>query len=70
MAESKTVKKTGFCVACPICGKKVPWGPQSPWRPFCSERCRLVDLGEWGSGGYRIEGAPGSADKLEGGSGE
>lgn len=34
-------------VPCPTCGKAVPWTPDSPWRPFCSERCRLIDLGEW-----------------------
>ena len=34
-------------VPCPTCGKAVPWTPESPWRPFCSERCRLIDLGEW-----------------------
>jgi len=34
-------------VACPTCGKLVPWKPESKWRPFCSGRCRLIDLGEW-----------------------
>lgn len=34
-------------VPCPTCGKAVPWTPDSLWRPFCSERCRLIDLGEW-----------------------
>ena len=34
-------------VDCPTCGKEVPWTAASPWRPFCSERCRLIDLGEW-----------------------
>jgi len=34
-------------VACPNCGKLVPWVPESKWRPFCNERCRLIDLGEW-----------------------
>jgi hypothetical protein len=34
-------------VACPTCGKPVPWTEASRWRPFCSERCRLIDLGEW-----------------------
>lgn len=36
-------------VACPICGKSVPWDPDQRWRPFCSERCKLIDLGEWAS---------------------
>jgi uncharacterized protein len=28
------------------------------WRPFCSERCRMIDLGRWLSGGYRVPGDP------------
>jgi endogenous inhibitor of DNA gyrase (YacG/DUF329 family) len=34
-------------VKCPTCGRTVAWTAQSPFRPFCSERCRLVDLGAW-----------------------
>ncbi len=34
-------------VKCPTCGDAVTWGTSSPWRPFCSERCRLLDLGAW-----------------------
>ncbi|MCB1723283.1 MAG: DNA gyrase inhibitor YacG [Chromatiaceae bacterium] len=45
-------------VACPTCGKPVPWTAQSQWRPFCSERCRLIDLGEWLSEEHRIPGDP------------
>ncbi|HNQ03195.1 MAG TPA: DNA gyrase inhibitor YacG [Thiobacillaceae bacterium] len=41
-------------VACPTCGKDVVWGVDNPWRPFCSERCRLLDLGEWASGNYKV----------------
>ncbi|WP_040975931.1 DNA gyrase inhibitor YacG [Necropsobacter massiliensis] len=36
-----------FAVPCPICGKSVVWSAQSPYRPFCSKRCQLIDLGEW-----------------------
>lgn len=43
-------------VSCPQCGVAVVWGPQSPFRPFCSERCRKIDLGAWASEGYRIAG--------------
>ena len=44
---------------CPICGKEVAFG--SPEMPFCSERCRLIDLGKWADEEYRIPGpsAPG-----------
>jgi endogenous inhibitor of DNA gyrase (YacG/DUF329 family) len=41
-------------VTCPTCGKKVEWTPQQPWRPFCSERCRLIDLGKWAGEEHRI----------------
>ncbi len=34
-------------VRCPQCGRPVPWSPESPFRPFCSDRCRLIDLGAW-----------------------
>jgi endogenous inhibitor of DNA gyrase (YacG/DUF329 family) len=37
---------------CPICKKAVP--ADSPDFPFCSERCRLIDLGNWSSESYRI----------------
>lgn len=34
-------------VKCPNCGRSVPWIPEQPSKPFCSERCKLIDLGEW-----------------------
>ncbi|MBV6541189.1 DNA gyrase inhibitor YacG [Ursidibacter maritimus] len=34
-------------VNCPTCEKEVIWSTQSPYRPFCSKRCQLIDLGEW-----------------------
>jgi len=45
-------------VSCPNCGRPVAWTPAERWRPFCSERCRLIDLGEWLSEEKRIPGAP------------
>ena len=41
-------------VKCPQCGATVPWAPESTWRPFCSERCRTLDLGAWASEAYRV----------------
>jgi endogenous inhibitor of DNA gyrase (YacG/DUF329 family) len=41
-------------VPCPQCGKAVDWSPASPFRPFCSERCKLIDLGAWASEAYRV----------------
>jgi endogenous inhibitor of DNA gyrase (YacG/DUF329 family) len=34
-------------VSCPTCGDLVTWAPESRFRPFCSDRCRLLDLGAW-----------------------
>ena len=53
MSESAEQEKTTL-VPCPTCGKDVPWTAASHWRPFCSERCRLIDLGEWLSENHRI----------------
>lgn len=33
-------------VKCPTCHREIDWS-QSPYRPFCSERCKLIDLGAW-----------------------
>ncbi|MDD3353709.1 DNA gyrase inhibitor YacG [Zoogloea sp.] len=43
-------------VKCPTCAAPVVWGSESPWRPFCSDRCRLIDLGAWASDAYRVAG--------------
>ncbi|MEL7448282.1 MAG: DNA gyrase inhibitor YacG [Pseudomonadota bacterium] len=45
-------------VECPTCGARVKWTPESRWRPFCSERCKLIDLGEWFDEERRIPGDP------------
>ena len=34
-------------VKCPTCDKRIAWDPESRWRPFCSERCKMLDLGDW-----------------------
>jgi uncharacterized protein len=44
-------------VDCPACGKKVLWSAESPWRPFCSERCKVVDLGDWAAERHVIPGS-------------
>ena len=41
-------------VPCPRCGAQAPYAPENPWRPFCSERCRIIDLGNWASEAYRV----------------
>lgn len=42
---------------CPICHKRVDLSPANLHRPFCSERCRMVDLGRWAGEEYRAPGA-------------
>jgi endogenous inhibitor of DNA gyrase (YacG/DUF329 family) len=44
-------------VRCPICHRVTPW-EGNPHRPFCSERCRVRDVGNWASERYRIPSQP------------
>ncbi len=41
-------------VSCPRCGAQVAWLPESRYRSFCSERCKLIDLGDWAMERYRV----------------
>ncbi len=43
-------------VSCPNCGVAVKWTPQNKYRPFCSERCKLIDFGGWANESNRIPG--------------
>ena len=43
-------------VSCPRCGVQVAWLPENHYRPFCSERCKLIDFGRWTSEEYRVPG--------------
>jgi len=47
-------RESGTVVNCPACGKPVEWRPESRWRPFCSERCKQIDLGAWANDEYRV----------------
>jgi endogenous inhibitor of DNA gyrase (YacG/DUF329 family) len=51
-------RKRALRLKCPICKKSVQ--AKDPEFPFCSERCRLIDLGKWASGGYVV--SPPSSD--------
>jgi uncharacterized protein len=50
------MNKKSFTLKCPTCRKETVWNGNE-FRPFCSERCRLTDLGNWASGEYRVPGA-------------
>ncbi|ADE16864.1 protein of unknown function DUF329 [Nitrosococcus halophilus Nc 4] len=43
-------------IHCPTCGRETLWSQENPWRPFCSERCRLIDLSAWATETHRIPG--------------
>lgn len=43
-------------IVCPNCGKENTWVPENKFRPFCSERCKLIDLGDWADGKRRVPG--------------
>jgi endogenous inhibitor of DNA gyrase (YacG/DUF329 family) len=45
-------------IVCPHCGAKNTWKKENAFRPFCSERCKLIDLGDWASEQHRIPGEP------------
>jgi endogenous inhibitor of DNA gyrase (YacG/DUF329 family) len=51
MTETRSVKL--LKIKCPRCGTLTNW-PGNPDRPFCSPRCRLIDLGHWADETYRI----------------
>jgi endogenous inhibitor of DNA gyrase (YacG/DUF329 family) len=48
MSLDKTV------IHCPTCKKAGKWSTDNPFRPFCSERCKLIDLGSWAAEEHRI----------------
>lgn len=43
-------------VRCPQCGTYIEYRPENPFRPFCSDRCKLIDLGAWAEERYAITG--------------
>ena len=54
MLLQNLMPKKPTMVACPTCGKPVAWLPENEWRPFCRERCKLIDLGEWATEKFRV----------------
>jgi len=45
-------------IVCPTCQKSGTWSEDNPYRPFCSERCKLIDLGSWADESHKIKGEP------------
>jgi len=54
-------------VPCPHCGAASVFAPSNRWRPFCSERCKLIDLGDWASERYRMPDESVAAEDEEAG---
>ena len=52
-------------VPCPRCGAPAVYAPENPSRPFCSERCKVIDLGAWANEDYRIPAPPESPQDSE-----
>ncbi len=45
---------TVLTVKCPTCQAPVLWQPENEYRPFCSHRCKLIDLGAWADESYKV----------------
>ncbi len=56
LKNKKTNLTKEITVKCPNCQKTVIWNAQQLNKPFCSERCKLIDLGEWAAGEKIIPG--------------
>lgn len=57
-------------VPCPHCGTLAAFAASNRWRPFCSQRCRSIDLGAWASESYRVASTQGNSGPPESGSDE
>ena len=53
--------------SCARCAATTRFGPENPWRPFCSERCKMIDLGNWASERYSVPdaAAPDAKDESD-----
>jgi len=51
-------------VRCPTCQRELAWSDEFPFRPFCSERCKMVDLGAWFAEERKVPGE--AADLMSG----
>ena len=52
-------------IKCPQCGKLTEYKSTNSFRPFCSERCQLIDLGEWANEKFAVPGEKVNPDNLD-----
>lgn len=50
-------------VRCPICGKSTRYDQTNPDRPFCSSRCKTMDIAQWADESYRVPAKPGNGEE-------
>ena len=50
------VNQPPITVKCPTCKTVVPWNAEQVFKPFCSQRCQLIDLGDWATEAHKIPG--------------
>ncbi|MDO5101844.1 MAG: DNA gyrase inhibitor YacG [Lautropia sp.] len=62
MSESNAPQPRPLLVSCPTCQQDTVYSTENRWRPFCSERCRMIDLGAWSDESYVVPGQPIEAD--------
>lgn len=55
-------KQPVLTVACPTCKTLVPWVAEQQFKPFCSHRCKLIDLGDWATEAHKVPGEPALPD--------
>ncbi len=62
MSTGQDPKPRARIVRCPTCGGDSLYASENPHRPFCSARCRNIDLGAWASESYRVASPPSGED--------
>ncbi|MDH5859029.1 DNA gyrase inhibitor YacG [Lampropedia aestuarii] len=63
MVHSESSVSSATVVPCPQCQQPSVFAPSNRWRPFCSERCKLIDMGAWASESFRIQATPPALDE-------
>lgn len=53
-------------VTCPTCGGRSIFSPANRFRPFCSERCKLIDIGAWANETFRVPSDTPPSDEVHG----